>query len=266
MKETAILETKKKDQFLIDPRLIEIQENFNGREIFDRAELDQLKTSIRSEGVQVPILVKRVKGEDKFILINGERRLRVCQELVEEGVEIRIPATIFTGNDTDAIISMLITNDGVRLSLPEEAVVISRLFKYELTEKEIRSRTGRTAAQIANLKVLMEAPQRVKKLIMDGMISSTMVSKILKEHKNYPELGIKLIESSIEFANLSGKNKVTEKTINKVANKINSFLELKKVIKDLPVEVPGNKDLLKFAKKLVANELTKEQIEKMLFI
>lgn len=261
---TDILETKKKDLFLIDPRNVEIQSDFNGRQTFDEEAMTQLKESIKAVGVKVPILVKKMYGTDKFALINGERRVKASMELIAEGHELRLPATIFTGNDTDAIVSMLITNDGVKLSLVEEAEVMTRLSNLGLTQKEISAKTGRTTTQLSSLKTIQNAPQKVKKLIAENKISSTTVISLLREHKENPDVALSLIEKSVE---ISGTKKVTAKTINKASDKINSFSFLKEIVKSDEKAIKNYKDKLfsEFLLGIVKNTLTKDQIEEFLF-
>jgi ParB/RepB/Spo0J family partition protein len=48
----------------------------NPRKLFDPGPMAELKDNIRENGVLVPITVYRLKGSDRFAIIDGERRFR----------------------------------------------------------------------------------------------------------------------------------------------------------------------------------------------
>jgi len=63
----------------------------NPRHLFDRAPLDALKQSIRTHGVLVPLTVYKLPGQERYGIVDGERRVRSCVELQEESVHVTIP-------------------------------------------------------------------------------------------------------------------------------------------------------------------------------
>jgi len=71
--------------------LAQIEVNrLNPREPAGKEDVSDLKKSIRSVGVLVPLLVFRKKRtKNKFVLLEGERRYRACTELFEETREKR---------------------------------------------------------------------------------------------------------------------------------------------------------------------------------
>lgn len=269
-KTTEILETTRgKNEFMIDPRNIEVIEGFNGREHFDREELDKLKGSIKENGVVTPIEVKKIRGTERYQLIDGERRWRVCMELVDEGVEIRIPSNVFSGNDVDALVRMLIKNDNVRLSFVEEANVIKRFYALGLTDKEITKATGRKKAYLLSLQKINMAPESVKKLILDGHISHTLVLEKIMDESVDLNIAFKAIENAVAVNKSAGKQKTTKKQIDQAIGKVDSFLELKKVVKQMDkmkiLPDAATDTLADFAKKLVENKLSQEKLEKLFF-
>lgn len=66
----------------------------NPRLLFDPIPLKELKESINTHGVLVPLTVYQLPGGVKYAIIDGERRYKCCKELVEEGIEIPIPVNI----------------------------------------------------------------------------------------------------------------------------------------------------------------------------
>ena len=51
----------------------------NPRHLFDREPLDELKKNIREHGVLVPVTVFQPKGQQKYHILDGERRHRCCE-------------------------------------------------------------------------------------------------------------------------------------------------------------------------------------------
>ena len=66
----------------------------NPRTLFDPEPLAALRESIHQHGVLVPLTVYRLPGQQKFAIVDGERRFRCCKELAESGTKIRIPVNV----------------------------------------------------------------------------------------------------------------------------------------------------------------------------
>jgi ParB family chromosome partitioning protein len=113
--QTEINKTTKRDLYNIDPRNIVVVEGFNSRIDFD---LEELKESIRENGVKNPISVIPFKDEDgneKYRLVDGERRYRATMALMAEGADImRIPALFLSKSlkPDELLVEQLIRNEG----------------------------------------------------------------------------------------------------------------------------------------------------------
>ena len=282
MDELQLLKTTKNDVLSIDPRNIEPKEGFNGREVFDKAKLLELKDSIAINGVQVPISVRKIRGEERYQIVNGERRWRASMMLIEEGVQMRIPAIIFKGNDVDAIVAMLTTNDAVPFNLVEEAQVLLRLSKHGLSNKEISDLTGRKPSYISNLLKLTEAPHAMKKMVTDNKISTSLLMKIFREEKDFDTAAI-LIQNVFESMNgtnavqeegepndaTAATKKITQRDINKAKGVTNSYSSLRKVFKvsekENLVVKPAKQELYNVLKSIQEGKYTYEQLLEELF-
>src|ERR1043165_6179303 len=72
----------------------------NPRHLFDESPLQELKKNIAEHGVLVPLTVYQAKGQNKFSILDGERRYRCVVELTKEGVHgadrgpLKLPANI----------------------------------------------------------------------------------------------------------------------------------------------------------------------------
>lgn len=127
--------------------------------------LEELASSIRSQGIMQPIVVRRVEG-DKYEIIAGERRWRAAQlaELAE------IPAIIKDVPDEAAIAMALIENiQREDLNPVEEAVALNRLQKeFELTQQEVAQAVGKSRATVANLMRLLSLEDEVRVMVERG--------------------------------------------------------------------------------------------------
>ncbi len=233
-----LLATKRSDIFFIDPRNVEFKENLNGRDDYkeDLEKYLELKASIKQIGVQVPISVRKIRGAEKYICISGERRTRASTELIEEGCEIRIPATLFTGSEVDEIYSMVVTNEGVPFNLVEIARSIYRLTKLNQTTKEISKSLGRTPSEISNLLLLHQAPEKLKNMVKSKSISPSLLIKLLREEKDF-ETAAGIIETTYNalkketLFETQAPTKITQNDINQSKGITNSYSFLKKSLK-----------------------------------
>ena len=84
---------------MIDPRVLRVDAGLNVRDFEapeNRAHLEFLKASIRTEGVKQPLTVRHGGNPDGDgfvpLITDGECRWRAVMELIDEGVEIaRVP-------------------------------------------------------------------------------------------------------------------------------------------------------------------------------
>ena len=77
--------TTKTDIYKIDPRNIVVKDGFNSREDF--GDIDTLAKQIEENGILNPISVvpfKDESGNEKYRLIDGERRYRAVMSLLEK--------------------------------------------------------------------------------------------------------------------------------------------------------------------------------------
>lgn len=66
----------------------------NPRLLFDPEPFNDLRNNIRQHGVLVPITVYPLKGQEKYGILDGERRHECCVDLQAEGLSLTIPANI----------------------------------------------------------------------------------------------------------------------------------------------------------------------------
>ena len=164
------LKTSARDQLMIDPRIILIDDSFNPRNYDlpeNHAHLDALKRSIRENGVLVPLLVRYDAARKAAVLCDGECRLRAVLELIAEGVEIATVPTIQVAgnNEIDRLLTSITANTGKPLSKWEIGGAFQRLYKFGWAEEKIATKTGYTDRFIREAMELADAPEEIKQLL-----------------------------------------------------------------------------------------------------
>ncbi len=129
--------------------------------------LEELASSIRSQGVIQPIVVRSV-GEDEYEIIAGERRWRASQ-LAQLDV---VPCLIKDVPDEAAVAIALIENiQREDLNAMEEAQALERLMnEFELTHAQTAEAVGKSRATVTNLLRLNNLNDDVKLLLEHGDI------------------------------------------------------------------------------------------------
>ncbi len=140
---------------------------YQPRQHMQEGALEELATSIRSQGVIEPIVVRPISST-RYELIAGERRWRAAQLA---GLQ-EIPAVVRAVSDEDAIAMALIENiQREDLNPVEEATALQRLQKeFSLTQQDIADIVGKNRATVANLLRLLNLMPDVRKLLEDGDI------------------------------------------------------------------------------------------------
>ncbi|QPG05663.1 ParB/RepB/Spo0J family partition protein [Salinimonas marina] len=129
--------------------------------------LDELASSIRSQGVIQPIVVRQLETQ-KYEIIAGERRWRAAQ-LAELDV---VPCILKDVPDEAAVAIALIENiQREDLNAMEEAMALDRLMKeFELTHAEVAEAVGKSRTSVTNLLRLNNLNEDVKLLLEHGDI------------------------------------------------------------------------------------------------
>ena len=149
---------------------------YQPRERFDEAKLSELTASIREKGVIQPVLV-RPKGDGKYELIAGERRLRAVRSL-----EIKeMPALVREVEDVDALEISLIENiQREELNPIDEAHAYRRLSdEFNFTQEKIGQTIGKDRSTVANMMRLLLLPKKIQEFVENNTISMGHARTIL---------------------------------------------------------------------------------------
>ena len=166
--------TKADESFEIAIDLIE-PSAMQPRTRFDETKLAELASSIRSNGVVQPLLVRR-KGL-RFELVAGERRWRAAQLA---GLN-RVPVVIREVPDDKLLELALIENiQREDLNAIEEAQAYKKLIEMiGLTQESLAERVGRDRSYITNYLRLLRLPPDIQKLLEEAKLSTGHARTIL---------------------------------------------------------------------------------------
>ena len=138
------------------------------RQAFDEESLLALSESVKERGVLQPVLVRPVAG-GRYELIAGERRWRAAQLA---GLEL-VPAVVAPHEDRETLEIALIENMAREdLNPIEEARACSLLVdELGLTREEVGRRVGRSRVAVSNLLRLLDLPDEVLELVVEGRLT-----------------------------------------------------------------------------------------------
>lgn len=212
--------TAKSELYRIDPRNIVVVENFNCRCSF--GDIDALAEEIRAQGVLNPITVIPFKDEnnqDKYRLVDGERRYRAVMKLLNEGVEIaRIPAICASKSLTDdeLYIQQALRNEGKTFTAYEWGVLALRLKeKCGLTITEIGKKLGKNPGDISRYLGYLEYNPELQQMLKDEIISAPTLDRVLKSNNGDQTAAINELKRLDEDRKKDGKEKISLRQYNK---------------------------------------------------
>lgn len=148
------------DSNLIDIEVANVRANpYQPRQEFDPIALDELKSSIKENGIIQPITVRKV--DKHYELVAGERRLRAVIEL---GFD-KVPAYIIKVDTKEQMLELAIIENvqRERLNPIEQAQAFQRLVEEcKLTQDEVAHKIGKDRTTITNFLRLLKLPDDIQ--------------------------------------------------------------------------------------------------------
>jgi ParB family chromosome partitioning protein len=138
------------------------------RRQFDEQALEELAESIRTRGVIQPIIVRQVR-DDHYQIVAGERRWRAAQKAQLH----QIPAIVRDFSEAETLEIALVENiQREDLNPIEEAQAYRRLItQFQHSQDALARIVGKSRSHIANLMRLLDLPDEVQDLVMNGQLS-----------------------------------------------------------------------------------------------
>ena len=198
------------------------------RHKFDEDALMQLAESIRANGVIQPILVRK-QPNGFYQIIAGERRWRASKlaGLTE------VPVVVIEADEKKVSEIALVENiQREDLNAIEEAAAYRALMTdYGLTQEELSKRVGKSRSAIANATRLLDLPEVVSALVIDGKLSAGHARTLLGL--------VKTEDIAVAADIVIGKGlsvRATEALV-KSMNTAAAKLEREKQLEDVPVPI-----------------------------
>lgn len=185
-------------------RLISLNKIVNNfeqpRKFFDNKNIAELAESIKNYGILQPLLLK--KDADKYVIIAGERRWRAAKMLNLK----EVPANVIDLSDKEVLEVSLIENiQRQDLNPIEEALAYRKLIEeFNLTQKELSEKIGKSRVAITNTMRLVNLDERVQQYLIESVISEGHGRVLLSiEDKDLQyELSQKVIDEKLSVREL----------------------------------------------------------------
>jgi len=185
------------DVHLIDP------DPDQPRQRFDPAALEELATSIRNNGLAVPILLR--PAGDRYVIVHGERRWRATKQLGHTS----IAAEVRDLDPEEARWLQLVENiTRDDLGPLEEARAYRAALQGDLTQQQLADRIGKTRTYIAQKLRLLKLTAPLTLLLDEGALTEGHTRELLRIKGMYTDrhvigYAINLAATKSMFANLS---------------------------------------------------------------
>lgn len=206
--ESNIMENTSSDEVMEIP-VNEVRPNpYQPRKTFNEDALNELALSIKNYGVFQPIIVKKgIKGYD---LIAGERRLRASKMA---GLE-KIPAIVKEFSDDEMREIALLENiqrenlTAIELAWAYKGIIDN----LDIRQEDLALRIGKSRSHITNTLGLLNLPEEVQKMILNGELSmghARVLSKMEDESK-ITDLAKKIINEGLSVHEIEDISKHEE--------------------------------------------------------
>lgn len=178
-------------------RIADISPNhFQPRRTFTESELAELEASLRANGLLQPITV-RPKGQGKWELVAGERRLRAATRL--GWTEIPAVARDF---DDRAMLTLALVENLQRsdLNALEEAEGYQRLIdEFGLTQQQVADAVGKDRTTITNLLRVLSLPPTIREMVEKGLLSTGHARALLalRDPRRQQELATEVVAKQL---------------------------------------------------------------------
>lgn len=152
------------------------------RTYFDPNAINELAESIRQHGLLQPILVRPIAGNpDMYEIVAGERRWRASQKAQLH----EVPVIIRDMDDTQVLQIALIENlQRQDLNALEEARGYQKLMEdFGYSAEDIGKSVGRSRSHVANMVRLLQLPESVQTMVVEGKISAGHARALINADK-----------------------------------------------------------------------------------
>ncbi|TCK43444.1 ParB-like nuclease family protein [Paraburkholderia sp. BL8N3] len=180
---------------------------------------DLIKANGYDRKKPIGCIVKKVDGEDRIYVYEGQHRYHGALLAISEGAAIeRLPIVIDEAksvNRANLIIAGVTNNDGEKLTPLELAAAVVELQRLDVDQATICKRLGISDQTVRDVVLLANAPEQIHSLVRSKTVSSTLAIEEIRQHG--AEEALDRLTAAASNAKASGKVKVTKKALDKPA-------------------------------------------------
>lgn len=140
------------------------------RRQFLESDLEDLTRSVKEKGVFQPLIVRKAEKAEHYQIVAGERRWRAAQRAKLH----ELPVIVLDLDDTEVLELAIIENiQRADLNAVEEARGYRQLMdRFGHTQEKLAEALGKSRSHIANLLRLLNLPDEVLDLVLQGKLSA----------------------------------------------------------------------------------------------
>lgn len=147
-----------------------VPNKYQPRKKFDEKEIEELASSIETNGLIQPIVVRK-KKEDLYEIISGERRYRALKKIDVKKVPVIIKQ--IKSEEQMLVMAMIENLQRENLNPLEESLGFKKLRDvYDLVQKDIAKIVGKSRTYITNSLRLLRLDEKSKKALENEKISA----------------------------------------------------------------------------------------------
>ena len=183
------------------------------RKNFNEADIKELATSIKNQGLIQPIVVRLIEN-DNYQIIAGERRWRASQIAGLHEVECVVKET----KENEVLEAALIENiQREDLNIIEEANAYRGLINLKnITNENLAKIIGKSSSHVSNTLRLLELDERIQNMVIQGSLTMGHARALIGVPNAY-EKAKEIIEKNLsvrQVEKLTSEFKKTKKTNN----------------------------------------------------
>lgn len=245
--------TKRADIYKINPLDIIVPQGFNSR--VNYGDIDELAAQIKEAGVLNPMTVQVTideNGNEKYNLIDGERRYRAVMQLINNGEKIdHVPCFIIPANlpKDELYVQQAMRNEGKNFNEYEWAILANKMrTECGITNmSEIARRLGKNVVLVFNWLQLLELPEDFQELLRTNQMKASVLRQIIQANGGDYDKARKDIEKLKETATTkkNGEKKISLSNLD--------FTSQTKIYKDTKTLLKGLSVLMEYAEQAANN-------------
>ena len=150
---------------------------FQPRTYFDEDAIEELASSIRTQGVVQPLVVSP-EPDGTYVIVAGERRWRASRRA---GLE-NVPVVVRQVADDREMLELALVENLQRSDLnplEEAEAYLSLQEKFGLSQEDIAGRVGKARTTVTNSLRLLRLPEEVQVLLRDGRLTAGQARPLL---------------------------------------------------------------------------------------